>query len=182
MKKIVTFAVIGILVFLSNQSFGSHWKATNLTTTYNLGTTQIDPTGYYWAKDNKYHIFYAEGSQFSARIWELKNGTKYDITRKARAPYAQYGIHAYTWDVDNTQHVVFARYGRIFEIYGGGTLYPTWWYKNDLTSSSGGAPSAWKYVFGYVSSNDNSQRIIYYCKSNSHGNTVILDIVNKFGY
>ena len=159
MKKII-LAAFGILILLLSQSFGSHWEATNLTTTYNLGSTQIDPTGYYWAADNKYHIFYAEGSQYFAKIWELKNGKKLNITKRARAPYAQYGIHAYTTDIDNTQHVVFTRSGSVYEIFGGRTWYPRGWYKNNLTSSSGGAPSAWRYVFGYVSSNDNSQRII----------------------
>ncbi|MFC1476686.1 hypothetical protein ACFL5S_01840, partial [Fibrobacterota bacterium] len=135
----------------------------DLTNKFGLDKTYIDPVGYYWDHDNAYHIFYMNDASPSV-ICELKlkdgEWSMTNLTNLTGAVKAKNSFHAYTWDVDKTQHVVYVgvdnHVHELYNFYGNSN-----WRKNDLTEASGASPPAAANVFGYISSNDNSQRVLY---------------------
>ena len=88
----------------------------------------------------------------------LGNWNHNDLTNATGAPAAASDPAGYTWDVDNTQHVVYrGTDGHIHELWFSSARN---WNHNDLTNATG-APAAASDPAGYTWDVDRTQHVVY---------------------
>ncbi len=138
----------------------SGWHHNNLTLTANAPLARGDLTGYTWYVDRAQHIvFPGKDGHLHALSFSQESGWKHqDLTSKTGAPSAKECPTGYTWDADETQHVVFAgEDGHIYELW---FSVKSDWHYHDLTKATG-APLAESAPFGYTWDVDKTQHVIY---------------------
>ena len=93
----------------------SNWHHNDLTNATGAAAAASDPAGYTWDVDSTQHVVY-RGTDghihelwFSSATWNWNHN---DLTNATGAPAAASDPAGYTWDVDNTQHVVYSGHQR----------------------------------------------------------------------
>lgn len=122
-----------------------------------------DPAGYTWDVDGTQHVVYRGKDDHIHELWSNgPSGWQHnDLTRVTGAPPAVGDPTGYTWDADQTQHVIYRD--------GDGHIHELWfqldggWRRNDVTQAAGvGAnQNAKGDPAGYTWSVDGTQHIIY---------------------
>jgi hypothetical protein len=107
------------------------WRYDDLTNVTGAPTAAGDPSAYVWDFDASQHVVFRGDDNHVHELWYSgADGWNYvDLTIAAQAPSASGDPVGYTWDVDETQHVVyFGDDGHIHELW-----YDDSWHHNDLT-------------------------------------------------
>jgi hypothetical protein len=118
---------------------------------------------YTWGVDQTQHVVYHGADNHIHELW-FHHGQGWnhaDLTAVTGSPLSVNGVTGYTWDVDETQHVVYAGVdGHLHELWfhhGHG------WNHNDLTGATGGPASEGR-VKGYTRAADQTQHVAYHAK------------------
>ena len=144
----------------------STWHRNDLTDNTGAPLAAGSPAGYTWESDAGQHVVYRdyEGRiqelfyQASQGIW-LKN----DLTAETGAELEATGVPAgYTWDVDNSQHVIYRDIdGHIQQLYYSEDADAVWrWHLQDVTTETGALLAA-SSPTAYTWDADDSQHIVY---------------------
>ncbi|WP_285689806.1 hypothetical protein [Actinoplanes sp. NBRC 103695] len=115
---------------------------------------------YTWDVDQTQHVVYNGADSHVHELW-FHHGDGWnhiDLTATTSSPLSVGGLAGYTWDVDDTQHIVYVSAdGHIHELWfhhGDG------WNHNDLTAAAGGSLGLGA-VNGYTRAADQTQHVIY---------------------
>lgn len=99
---------------------GQGWSHNTLTQAANAPAPLGDPVGYTWDVDDTQHVVYTGVDGHIHELW-FKRGQgwrHHDLTHATNATRAIGDPTGYTWDVDNTQHVVFrGEDGQLHELW-----------------------------------------------------------------
>ena len=138
----------------------SGWHQNNLTAATDAPLARGDLTGYTWHVDSAQHIVYrGRDNHLHELSFSRASGWKHkDLTSEAGAALANEGLSGYTWDVDETQHVVYR--GEASHIYELWFHQDSGWHRHDLTETTG-APSARSAPMGYTWDIDRTQHVVY---------------------
>jgi hypothetical protein len=139
---------------------GQGWRHNNLTAATNAPAPLSDPVGYTWDVDNTQHVVYTGTDGHIHELWFTRGqGWRHnDLTHATNATRAIGTPTGYTWDVDDTQHVVYrGEDGRLYELWF--TQGPGWRLGDGVTNT---APvRAVGDPVGYTWDVDNTQHIVY---------------------
>jgi hypothetical protein len=112
-------------------------------------------------QDHTQHAFCIDYWGHVHEFWFTYNERRWhhdDLTIVARAPLAHNAVVSYTWDLDQSQHVVFLGVDdHVHELW---FRHGRGWNHADLTLAAGAPPRA-SYFIGFTSNIDRSQRIFY---------------------
>lgn len=142
---------------------GSTWAVSNLTRAATAPKAASDPCGYS-LKDKSRHIVYRDKNGDLQEFFESGSGTDakwmvHDLTAATKAPKAAGKPHAYRFDDNMTQHIVYrSEGGDVCELYLTTKTGSSWGFNN--LSHGTKAPKAAGNPFGYALKG-NSQHVVY---------------------
>ncbi|TDU80683.1 hypothetical protein [Streptomyces sp. KS 21] len=117
--------------------------------------------GYTWDVDQTQHVVYLGTDGHVHELW-FHHGSGWnhnDLTTAAPGNVAALGLTGYTWDVDQTQHVVYrGTDGHVHELW---FHHGSGWNHNDLTTAAPGSPEPHGLPTGYTWDVDQTQHVVY---------------------
>ncbi|MFJ9646471.1 hypothetical protein [Streptomyces sp. NPDC101206] len=141
------------------------WHHNDLTAA--AGGTEISNAfnnlvGYTWDVDQTQHVAYHGTDGHVHELW-FHHGSGWnhnDLTTAAPGSVAaRGGLTGYTWDVDQTQHVVYHGFdGHLHELW---FHHGSGWNHNDLTTAAPGSPGPGGLPAGYTWDVDQTQHVVY---------------------
>jgi hypothetical protein len=141
-----------------NQARG--WKHADLTRKVDAPLAAQGVSGYTWDVDGTQHVVYRSGDGHVHELWSDGDSNWHlsHLTEATGAPLAASAPSGYTWDVDNTQHVVYqGQDGGVHELW---YRRDTGWRYTDL-SAIPGAATAESRPGGYSWYADEAQHVVY---------------------
>jgi len=147
----------------------SNWKYEKqpLTTMVGAPPAAGDPMGYAWEEDDTQHVVYLGQDDQIHEIYFKRSDKKWayggSMTQKVGAPPAAGNPMGYTWEDDNTQHIIYrGTDGHIHELWQRKALLSghNWQYGGSLTEAAS-APLAESDPFGFAWEKDDTQHIVY---------------------
>jgi len=118
-----------------------------------------DPMGYTWSADKTEHVIYYGIDNHIHELWFNGTWNHNDLTNASGYPDAPVGTDpgAYTWDADNTEHVVYrGTDNHVHELWFNGN-----WNHNDLTNAAGQPPLPAGDPVGYTWDVDKTEHVVY---------------------
>ncbi len=148
---------------------GSHWSYGGaLSALTHAPAAAGDPFGYVWEKDGTQHIVYRGVDNNIHEIWNKKDmlGSHWAyggaINASVGAPAAAGDPAGFTWENDNTQHIIYRGVdNQIHELWFKHGLVTHNWAYGGALSQNCGAPQAAGDPMGYAWEKDGTQHIIY---------------------
>ena len=140
----------------------SGWRHNDLTNATGALSAAGDPAGYTWDVDKTQHVVYRGSDGHIRELWFSSSAWAWnqnDLTIATGALRSAGDPAGYTWDVDNTQHVIYrGDDGHIHELWFSSTAWN--WNHNDLTNATG-APAATGDPAGYTWAVDKTHHVVY---------------------
>lgn len=142
---------------------GDGWQHNNLSqkTGQQFGVSNLGtPIGYTWDADRTQHVVCVSVQDMHVHeFWDDGSGWRHnDLTAEANAPAAFSDLTAYTWQADQSEHVIYCKDQHVHELW---LSYPGRWQHNDLTAATG-APTTLGRPAAYSWNVDRTEHVIYY--------------------
>jgi hypothetical protein len=144
------------------------WNLNDLTARTGAPLAIFSPSGYMFAHEGTQHVVYqgrlgdGSGDGHVHELWWQNGWNHNDLTAATGAPLVSREPSGYTFENQNTQHVVYHGF-----VAGQGDdrhIHELWrddqWHHNDLTAATG-APLASGEPSGYAFENQNTQHVLY---------------------